>query len=153
MRKISKYAEKDAAGSTDSETPIVLYDGVCNLCTRSVQFVIQRDSRKQFRFASLQSLFANTYLGKNRQDDERLKSMVLVVGDHVYRESTAVLLTAKRLDGLWPMLAIFLLIPRPIRDVVYRLVAKHRYRVLGKGDQCWIPTPDLTDRFIDTASI
>ena len=118
-----------------SDTPIILYDGVCNLCTSSVQFVIQRDARKQFRFASLQSSVADKYLGIQNQD--RLASMVLIVGNQVYRQSTAALLTAKRLDGLWPILAIFLVIPRPIRDVAYRWVAKHRYHVLGKQEHCW----------------
>lgn len=131
----------------ESHQPIILYDGVCNLCTNSVQFVIQRDARKQFRFASLQSSVADKYLGNQNQD--RLASMVLIVDNHVYRQSTAALLTAKRLDGLWPILFVFLLIPRPIRDVIYQWVAKHRYRVLGKNEHCWRPTPGIADRFLD----
>ncbi len=132
----------------ESDQPIILYDGVCNLCTNSVQFVIQRDARKQFRFASLQSSVANKYLGTHNQD--RLASMVLIVGNQVYHQSTAALLTAKRLGGLWPILSVLLLIPRPIRDMVYKWVAKHRYQVLGKKEHCWKPTPDLADRFLDT---
>ena len=132
----------------ESDQPIILYDGVCNLCTNSVQFVIQRDARKQFRFASLQSSVANKYLGTHNQD--RLASMVLIVGNQVYHQSTAALLTAKRLGGLWPILSVLLLIPRPIRDIVYKWVAKHRYQVLGKKEHCWKPTPDLADRFLDT---
>ena len=133
----------------DPNTPIILYDGVCNLCTKSVQFVIQRDSRKRFRFASLQSSFADRYVGEPHHGEERLASMVLIVGSHVYRQSTAALLTAKRLDGLWPMLTIFLFIPRPIRDTIYRWVAKYRYQALGKENCCWRPTPELADRFLD----
>ncbi len=132
----------------ESDQPIILYDGVCNLCTNSVQFVIQRDARKQFRFASLQSSVADKYLGTQNQD--RLASMVLIVDNHVYRQSTAALLTAKKLDGFWPILSVFLLIPRPIRDVIYQWVAKHRYRVLGKKERCWRPTPEMADRFLDT---
>ncbi len=132
----------------ESDHPIILYDGVCNLCTNSVQFVIQRDARKQFRFASLQSSVAENYLENQEQD--RLASMVLIVDNHVYRQSTAALLTAKKLDGFWPILSVFLLIPRPIRDVIYRWIAKHRYQVLGKKEHCWRPTPDLADRFLDT---
>jgi len=142
-------AEEDDTSPTDSNTPIILYDGVCNLCTQSVQFVIQRDRRKQFRFASLQSPFAHKYVGKTHQEQDRLASMILIVGNQVYRQSTAALLTAKRLDGLWPMLAVLLVIPRPIRDVVYKWIAKHRYGVLGKEEHCWRPTPDLVDRFLD----
>lgn len=132
------------------DAPIILYDGVCNLCTRSVQFVIHRDSRKQFRFASLQSSVADKYLGEPKEKQERLASMILIVGNQVYRQSTAALLTAKRLDGLWPMLAMLLVVPRPIRDLIYKWIANHRYRVLGKEEQCWRPTPDLADRFLDT---
>jgi len=134
--------------AVESDQLIILYDGVCNLCTNSVQFVIQRDTRKQFRFASLQSFVADKYLGTQYQD--RLTSMVLIVDDHIYRQSTAALMTAKRLDGFWPILSIFLLIPRPIRDVIYRWIAKHRYRVSEKNEHCWRPTPDLADRFLDT---
>ena len=132
----------------ESDHPIILYDGVCNLCTNSVQFVIQRDARKQFRFASLQSSVAENYLENQEQD--RLASMVLIVDNHVYRQSTAALLTAKKLDGFWPILSVFLLIPRPIRDVIYRWIAKHRYQVLGKKEHCWRPTPEMADRFLDT---
>ncbi len=134
--------------SGESHQPIILYDGVCNLCTNSVQFVIQRDARKQFRFASLQSSVAENYLENQEQD--RLASMVLIVDNHVYRQSTAALLTAKKLDGFWPILSVFLLIPRPIRDVIYRWIAIHRYQVLGKKEHCWRPTPEMADRFLDT---
>lgn len=135
--------DKYRTSPVESDHPIILYDGVCNLCTNSVQFVIQRDTRKQFRFASLQSSVANKYLGTHNQD--RLASMVLIVGNQVYHQSTAALLTAKRLGGLWPILSVLLLIPRPIRDVVYKWVAKHRYQVLGKKEHCWKPTPEMAD--------
>jgi predicted DCC family thiol-disulfide oxidoreductase YuxK len=132
------------------ETPIILYDGICNLCTESIRFVIQRDSRKQFRFASLQSSFANAYVKKFGKENEDLTSMILIIENQVYRQSTAVLLAAKRLDGLWSFLTIFLLIPRPIRDCVYNWIATYRYRIFGKKAFCWKPTSDLSDRFIET---
>ena len=132
-----------------SDTPIILYDGVCNLCTQSVQFVIQRDARKRFRFASLQSPFADKFLGKADQGQDRLASIVLVVGNQVYRESTAALLTAKRLGGLWPILTVLLVIPRPIRDLVYKWLARHRYGILGKQEHCWVPPYEMSDRFLD----
>ena len=132
------------------DTPIILYDGSCNLCTKSIQFVIQRDSRKQFRFASLQSSFADAYVEKSGEENKRLTSMILIIGNQVYRQSTAALLTAKRLDGFWSFLAIFLLIPRPIRDCVYNWIAAYRYHIFGKKDFCWKPASDLSDRFIET---
>jgi predicted DCC family thiol-disulfide oxidoreductase YuxK len=142
-------AIQDLPTPHDSNVPIILYDGTCNLCTKSVQFVIQRDRRKQFRFASLQSTLADQYLGKTGRYHDRFSSMVLIVGNQVYRQSTAALLTAKRLDGLWPMLAVFLWIPKPLRDGVYSWVAKHRYQVFGGKESCWRPTSDLADRFLD----
>ncbi len=132
------------------DTPIILYDGTCNLCTESIRFIIQRDSQKQFRFASLQSSFADAYVKKFGKGHEHLTSMILIIGKQVYRQSTAALLTAKRLDGFWSLLTIFLLIPRPIRDRTYDLIAAYRYHIFGKTDSCWKPTPDLSDRFIET---
>jgi predicted DCC family thiol-disulfide oxidoreductase YuxK len=118
---------------------------VCNLCTGSVQFVIERDSRKQFRFASLQSPVAERLLG--RRDD--LESMVLLQDGKIYRKSTAALRIARRLDGLWPALAIFLGVPRFLRDAVYDAIGRRRYRMFGKRDVCWTPQPELAERFLD----
>jgi predicted DCC family thiol-disulfide oxidoreductase YuxK len=129
----------------ENERPVILFDGVCNLCTGSVQFVIERDSRKQFRFASLQSPIAEKLLG--RRDD--LESMVLVQDGEIYRKSTAALLIAKRLDGLWPLLAAFLVMPRFLRDAVYDWIGRRRYRMFGKRDACWVPNAELAERFLD----
>ncbi|MDT7044020.1 thiol-disulfide oxidoreductase DCC family protein [Candidatus Nitronereus thalassa] len=141
---------RDPSSPPDSNGPIILYDGTCHLCTKTVQFVIQRDHRKQFRFASLQSSFSDKFVEQNSEKQERLESMVLIIGDHVYRRSTAALMTAKMLDGWWPILAALLWIPKPLRDMFYHWLAKHRYQVLGKRETCWRPTPDLADRFLDT---
>jgi len=135
--------------TAENERPVILFDGVCNLCTGSVQFVIARDSRKRFRFASLQSPVAENLLGAQGRDGDRLESGVLVVGERTYRKSTAALLIARRLDGLWPLLAAFLLIPRPLRDAVYGWIGKRRYRLFGKRDACWVPSAELTERFLD----
>jgi predicted DCC family thiol-disulfide oxidoreductase YuxK len=129
--------------------PVILFDGVCNLCTGSVRFVIARDSRKQFRFASLQSPVAEQLLGAQGRDGDRLESVVLVVGERTYRKSTAALLIARRLGGLWPLLAALLVIPRPLRDAVYGWIGRRRYRLFGKRDVCWKPQPELAERFLD----
>jgi predicted DCC family thiol-disulfide oxidoreductase YuxK len=118
---------------------------VCNLCTGSVRFVIERDSRKQFRFASLQSAVAEKLLGER----DSLESMVLVEGDKTYRKSTAALLIARRLDGPWPLLWALLVIPRPLRDAVYDWIGRRRYRWFGKREACWRPQADLAERFLD----
>ena len=131
--------------TAEQDRPVILFDGVCNLCTGSVQFVIERDSRKRFRFASLQSPVAEKLLG--RRDD--LESMVLVQDGKTYRKSTAALLIAKRLDGLWPALSVFLVVPRFLRDAVYDWIGRRRYRMFGKRDVCWTPSAKLADRFLD----
>ncbi len=131
--------------TAEQDHPVILFDGVCNLCTGSVRFVIERDSRKRFRFASLQSAVAEKLLGSRDQ----LESMVLVAGGKVYRKSTAALLIARRLDGLWPLLAAFLVIPKFLRDAVYDWIGSRRYRMFGKRDVCWTPKPELADRFLD----
>jgi predicted DCC family thiol-disulfide oxidoreductase YuxK len=118
---------------------------MCNLCTGSVRFVIERDSRKRFRFASLQSALAEKLLGQRDQ----LESMVLVEGGKVYRKSTAALLIARSLDGLWPLLAIFMVIPRPLRDAVYDWIGSRRYRWFGKREACWQPQAELAERFLE----
>lgn len=133
--------------AAEGDGPIILFDGMCNLCTGSVRFVIERDSRKQFRFASLQSPVAEKLLGPQERD--RLESMVLVTGGRLYRKSTAALLTVKRLDGLWPLLSILIVIPRPLRDAVYDWIGNRRYRWFGRRDVCWKPNPDLAGRFLD----
>ena len=129
----------------EGQGPVVLFDGVCNLCTASVQFVIARDSRKRFRFASLQSPAAERLLGRR----EDLESMVLMEGGRTYRKSGAALRIARRLDGLWPLLSVFLLVPRPLRDAIYDWIGRRRYRMFGRRDSCWVPGPDLAARFLD----
>ncbi len=129
--------------------PIILFDGVCNLCTASVRFVIERDSKRRFRFASLQSPVAEQLLGAELHRHEQLGSMILVLGDRTYRKSTAALQTARRLDGLWPLLAALLIVPRPLRDAVYDFIGSRRYRMFGRREVCWRPSGDLGERFLD----
>jgi len=129
----------------ENERPVILFDGVCNLCTGSVRFVIERDSRKQFRFASLQSPVAERLLGRR----EDLESVILLQNGKTYRKSGAALRIARRLDGLWPLLAVLLVIPGFLRDAVYDWIGRRRYRMFGKRDVCWSPQPELADRFLD----
>lgn len=132
----------------NNETPIIFFDGICNLCTDSVRFVIARDSQKRFRFASLQSTVAEQLLDPQDQQDG-LESMVLIMEQQIYRKSTAALMTAQYLDGLWPVLRLLLIIPQPLRDILYDWIGKRRYRFFGKREACWKPSPDLADRFLE----
>jgi predicted DCC family thiol-disulfide oxidoreductase YuxK len=131
--------------------PVVLFDGVCNLCNASVNAVIDRDPDGRFHFASLQSPAARSLLaGLGAQPPPRDPDSVLLVQDgHVYRESTAALRIARQLRGPSRLLGAFLVVPRPLRDVIYRFVARHRYGWFGKAEACRVPTPDLAARFLD----
>jgi predicted DCC family thiol-disulfide oxidoreductase YuxK len=128
--------------------PIVLFDGVCNLCSGSVQFILRRDPAGTFRFASLQSDLAQRLLTERGLDPKALDSVVVVDGDRFYRESDAALRVARDLKGAWKALTVFRLIPRPIRDWAYRLIARNRYSWFGKAETCWLPTPELRERFL-----
>jgi predicted DCC family thiol-disulfide oxidoreductase YuxK len=126
---------------------IVFFDGVCNLCSSSVQFIIRHDKHSRFRFASLQSDFAASEL-KNAKL-KYLDSIVLKTHGKVYTRSTAVLRIASKLSFPVNLLVIFLVIPAFIRNLVYQFIARNRYRWFGKKDTCWLPTPELRSRFID----
>ncbi|MBD1372806.1 thiol-disulfide oxidoreductase DCC family protein [Hazenella sp. IB182357] len=127
--------------------PVVFFDGVCNLCNHSVQFIISRDPNGQFYFASLQSDFAKKHLPEKMT--EELNSMIFWEQGKYYDRSTAILKVAQKLGYPWKLLYVFYFIPRPIRDAVYAWIAKNRYRWFGRKDQCMLPTPDLKKRFID----
>ena len=127
--------------------PIIFFDGVCNLCNGAVQFVIERDARAQFRFAALQSETAQIHLAKGNLSATDLKSVLLLENDRWYSRSTAALRIARKMDGFWKLLYVFIIVPRPVRDGVYNWVARNRYRWFGKEESCWIPTPELKKRF------
>ncbi len=126
--------------------PIILFDGVCNLCNGAVQFIIERDKKQQFRFASLQSDFGQQY---QQQVGAAVDSILLVKNDKIYQKSSAALRIARHLDGLWPLLFLFIIVPPFIRNSIYDWIARNRYRWFGKQDSCWLPTPDLKALFLD----
>jgi predicted DCC family thiol-disulfide oxidoreductase YuxK len=127
----------------------VLFDGVCNLCNGWVRFVAARDPRGRFAFASLQSDVGRRLLLEAGSDPTGLFSIVLLEGGRVFERSTAVLHIARHLSSAWPAIAIFLAVPRPIRDRVYDWIAANRYRWFGERDACMLPTPELRPRFLD----
>lgn len=128
---------------------VVLFDGECNLCDGSVQFILKRDRRKQFRFAPLQSAAAVRLAPEDAvTGDDAPKSIILVENGKIYRESSAALRIARQLDGLWSLLAVFLIVPPFIRNIVYRWIARNRYRWFGKKESCLFPTGELRERFL-----
>ena len=133
-----------------SQQPVVLFDGVCNLCSFAVQFILDRDRDGVFRFASLQSTAGGELLRAHGRtppvgDPE---SVVLIENGAVYEHSSAALRIARRLSGLWKVLYVLIVVPAFVRDGVYRWIARNRYRWFGKGEQCWVPTPALRARFL-----
>jgi len=128
--------------------PVILFDGVCNLCNASVNFVIRYDPHKKFKLSSLQSDQGKKLLTENHFDSAYNESIILVMNGSVYRKSHAVLEIAKHLSGPWKFLRIFRVIPYSLLDIIYDLVARYRYKIFGKRKECRIPTPDLMDRFL-----
>ena len=129
--------------------PVVLFDGICNLCNGSVRFVIERDPHKHFQFAPLQSETATTLIGRTADPLAMPDSIVLVDDGRLYVRSTAALRIARRLRFPWPLLWVFMVVPRPLRDWVYDVIARHRYGWFGKRDTCMVPTKEIRDRFLE----
>lgn len=131
----------------DSQS-IVLFDGVCNLCNGAVTFLIRNDKNDRFRFAALQSEMGVDLTTKYGIDTQEVDSIVLIENDKAYVRSDAALRIAKRMSGAYPLLYVFVIIPRFLRDPIYKWVARNRYRWFGKKDQCMIPTPELKAKFL-----
>ena len=127
---------------------IILFDGVCNLCNSSVQKVIENDERNLFQFASLQSDFGQKFLRKNNFSQDEFNSMILIDGDRFYTQSDAALRIGKELKGIYKISGALLWIPKFIRNFVYEIIAKNRYKWFGKKESCWLPTPELKQKFI-----
>ncbi len=139
--------ESNREVAVDSTHPILLFDGVCNLCNGTVQWIIERDRTGRVHFASLQSELGAQLLEAARLPKENLQSVMLYENGHIHTYSDAPLRVARYLDGGWSVLQYLAIVPRPIRDVVYRWIARNRYRWFGKRDACMIPTPELRHRF------
>ncbi|MEM7380593.1 MAG: DUF393 domain-containing protein [Bacteroidota bacterium] len=128
---------------------LIFFDGVCNLCNSSIQFIIKRDKKDQFRFAALQSAMGEAFIRERQIDTSKVDSIILYEPDIAYyTKSTAALKIGQAFGGGYKLLAIFEWIPRPIRDWFYDRIAKNRYRWFGKQDACMIPTPELTAKFV-----
>jgi predicted DCC family thiol-disulfide oxidoreductase YuxK len=134
-----------------SDGPLVLYDGTCGLCQRSVQFLIAAERKTELRFASLQSVLAKELLKEKGFDPETLDSVVLLEAGQVYVESTAALKLARRLCFPWWLACAAMVLPQFLRDWGYRRIAKNRFRFFGRKAACLIPSPEVRARFLDAA--
>jgi predicted DCC family thiol-disulfide oxidoreductase YuxK len=135
--------------------PIILYDGVCGLCNRLVQFLLKHDKDGRLRFASLQSDFAEKVLSRHGIDAKDLDTVHVVEnydqpGEQVLQRSDAILRAGRELGGFWSASSsIARVVPRALRDLVYRFIATNRYRVFGKYDSCMLPDANQRSKFLD----
>lgn len=138
---------------TVPEQPIIiLFDGVCNLCSGAVKFLIARDPHAQFRFAALQSHAARRVcaaLGHELLASGTPSTIVVIDQGRAMERSDAALAIARHMPFPWPMLGVFRVLPRGLRDALYRFVARHRYRWFGRSETCMVPPPELHHRFLD----
>ncbi|MFZ3576819.1 thiol-disulfide oxidoreductase DCC family protein [Virgibacillus sp. DJP39] len=128
--------------------PILLFDGECNFCDRSVQFIIKRDPTGIYKFASLQSDIGIKLL-KKHHIPQNVDSFILIEANRCYDKSSAALRVCRNLTGLWKGLYIFIIVPKSLRDFFYNIIATNRYKWFGKKDSCMIPSPDIKSRFLD----
>ncbi|MEI9946038.1 MAG: thiol-disulfide oxidoreductase DCC family protein [Chitinophagaceae bacterium] len=131
------------------EKSIVLFDGVCNLCNSSVQFIIKRDKKKKFLFASLQGKKGQEILKRFNLPADDFNSFLLLQNNKVYSRSSGGLRMLKLLGGGWKLLYAFIIVPKFIRDAVYNWIARNRYKWYGKREECMVPTAELRERFLE----
>ena len=133
----------------DENKLIILFDGVCNMCIGSIQFIIKKDSNDIFRLASIQSSVGQEIIKKYSIDIQKKDSIVLINGGNISYQSTAVLYVLYKLNTFWKFFLIFYVIPYPIRDYIYYLVAKSRYSLFGKRDICIVPDEYIKSKFLN----
>jgi predicted DCC family thiol-disulfide oxidoreductase YuxK len=135
-----------------SDKPILFFDGVCNLCEGFVQWVVKRDKEGIIYYASLQSDFAKEFTASTDLKVQEVSSVILYHQGRFYTESDAPLKLIRLLGYPWKLAYPFIILPRIIRDNIYRWIARNRYRWFGKKEACMIPTPELQNRFLDSVA-
>lgn len=132
-----------------TDNPVVLFDGVCNLCNSSIIFIIRRDAHAKIKFASLQSEYGAEQMKRFNLPPEALNTVLLIRNNQLFQKSNAALEIARLLDGIWPLMYAFKIVPLFIRDFVYDWIAHNRYRWFGKMEECMIPSPAMKARFVN----
>ena len=128
--------------------PVILFDGVCNFCNDSINFVIKRDKKSIIKFAALQSEAGQQLLTQFKLPIHSFDTFVFIEDGIIYTKSTAVLKVFRYLTPVWRLLYGFIIVPKFIRNGIYQLIAKNRYAWFGKRDACMIPTPEIRSRFL-----
>ena len=140
MEKVTKYSHYNFE--------IILFDGVCNFCNSSINFVIDHDPEKHFKFAPLQSEIGQEILTQFHKNTKDFDSVILLKNNQLYEKSEAALEITKHLSGFWKYLSVFKILPTVFLNFFYNIVAKNRYKIFGKADSCRMPTPELRERFL-----
>ncbi|HPG12752.1 MAG TPA: thiol-disulfide oxidoreductase DCC family protein [Chitinophagaceae bacterium] len=133
----------------NKETPLVIFDGVCNFCNYWVNFAVKRDRKKRLLFSPFQGKTASKILLDYNINPTTITSVILIDNGKAYSQSSAAIRICKYLDGGWKLFYILLIIPKFIRDFLYNIIARNRYKWFGKKETCMIPTPALKERFLD----
>lgn len=131
-----------------NEHPVILFDGVCNFCNGAINFVLKQDRKKVFRFATLQSEAGQRLLQQHNLSTKGFDSFVLIDDGKVYKKSAASLRVMNKLPWYWKEIQLFRIIPTIFRDAIYDYIARNRYKMFGKKDQCMVPTPEIRSRFL-----
>jgi predicted DCC family thiol-disulfide oxidoreductase YuxK len=134
-----------------TQTPdnLILFDGVCNLCSASVQFVIRHDPAGKFRFAAIQSQVGREIFQSHGLDPADLQTFVFITSGRIFLRSDAAIEVVSRFGGAWRFLRVFQFVPRIVRDSIYSIIARNRYRWFGRKEVCMIPTPEIKERFLE----
>jgi predicted DCC family thiol-disulfide oxidoreductase YuxK len=127
---------------------LILFDGVCNLCSALVQFVIRHDPAAKFRFAAIQSEIGGEIFQSHGLDPADLQTFVFVSNGQVFLRSDAAIEVVSRFGGAWRIFRIFRFVPKVLRDAIYSFIARNRYRWFGRKEVCMVPTPEISERFL-----
>lgn len=127
---------------------VIIFDGLCNLCNNKINFVIRNDKKDYFRFTPLQSEIGKKQLAKHHIHQHNFNTFFLLENNKTYKQSTAALRIIKKLDGLWPILYVLIIIPAFMRNVIYNIIAKNRYKWWGKRDSCTVPDGANLEKFL-----
>jgi len=133
----------------NEQITLLLFDGVCNLCNSSVNFLIKIDSKAKIKFTAIQSVNGQKMLKQFGLENNYLDSLVFIKGDKYFIKSDAVLEVLDEIGGVWKIFYVFIYVPKPLRDFIYTFIAKSRYKIFGKRDRCMIPSEELRHRFLD----
>ncbi|MBC7875026.1 MAG: thiol-disulfide oxidoreductase DCC family protein [Ferruginibacter sp.] len=132
-----------------TNNPVLLFDGVCNFCNYWVNFAIKRDRKRKLRFTPLQGQTAKSLLPEYKINPGSLSTVILVDNGKVYTQSSAAIRVCKYLDGGWKLFYGLMIIPKFIRDFLYNIIARNRYKWFGKKESCMIPTAEVRERFLN----